>query len=114
MNIRIQPKAAIGSRQMPGMTNHKFLGALFSVPFRRGNRQMPRINSHCKIRAAAFFVSGIDSRIQTPLKFGAHRHHQMPACRKPKHSYLVRINVVLRCVKAHQPQRPLRIFQRHR
>ena len=38
------------------------------IPFRRGNRQVAWINSHCKIRTAAFFIGGIDSRIQTLRK----------------------------------------------
>jgi hypothetical protein len=38
-------------------------------------RQMPRIDSHRKIRAAAFFVSRIDSGIQPVLKMRAHRCH---------------------------------------
>jgi len=38
----------------------------------------------------------------------------MPARRKPEHSNLVRIDVPLRGMKAHQPHRPLRIFQCNR
>src|SRR5207249_1075297 len=65
MEIGIQPKLFIGERQMPRMSNYKFFGALLSIPLRRGNRQVPRIESHRKIRAAAFFVGGIHCRIQT-------------------------------------------------
>ena len=45
--------------------NHKLFRALLCIPLRRGQRQMARINSHRKIGAAALFVGGIDSRIQT-------------------------------------------------
>jgi hypothetical protein len=75
-NIRIQPQIFIGSRRM---RNHKLFGALLCIPLRRGQRQMARINSHCKIGAAALFVGGIDSRIQTLRKMRAHRCHQMTA-----------------------------------
>jgi len=71
------PKIFIGIRRI---TDRILFGALLSIPFRRGNRQMPRINNHRKIRAADFFVGGIYRRIQTLLKIRAHRCRQMPAC----------------------------------
>jgi hypothetical protein len=61
--LGIQPKMSIGSRRM---TDHKLFAALFSIPLRRGERQMSRIDSHCKIRATAFFIGSIDSRIDSP------------------------------------------------
>jgi hypothetical protein len=72
MNIRIQPKTV------------------------SGKRQVPRIDSHRKVGAAACFVSRIYSRVQTLLKVRAHRCHQITARRKPQHSNLVRIDMPLR------------------
>ena len=45
--IGIQRKIFIGIRRM---TNHKLFGSLPRIPFRCGERQMPRIDSHRKIR----------------------------------------------------------------
>ena len=39
---------------------------------------MPRINTHCKIRSAAFFVSRIDGRVQSPPELGAYFRHEDP------------------------------------
>ena len=74
---------------------------------------MPRIKGHPEIRAAAFLVSRINSRVQALLKCVLIAATRCPPA-EPKHSNLVRIDVPLRGVKAHQPHRPLRIFQRHR
>ncbi len=63
MEIGIQRKTFIGNRKMIRMRDHKFLGALLGIPFRRGKRQMARKNNHCEIGTAALFVGGIDSRI---------------------------------------------------
>ena len=48
------------------------------------------------------------------FKTCAHRSSQMPTRRKSKHSNLVRIDMPLSRMKAHQPDRSLRIFQRLR
>src|SRR5882724_3035698 len=74
--------------------------------------QMPRIKRHRKIRPAAFFVRRIHGRIQPPRKMRADIRYQVPACRKSQHANLVRIDVPLRRVQAHQPYCPLRILQR--
>ena len=80
----------------------------------RLKREMSRIKSHGKIRAAAFLVGRIDGRVQTMPIMRARGRYQMPARRKPKHPDLVRIDMPLRGVEAYKPQCPLRIFQRHR
>ena len=77
INIGIQPRTVFRKRQMPGIDRDR------------------------KVRPAAFSVSRIDSRIQTMLKMYAHRCHQMPACRKSKHSNLVRVDMPLRSVKTY-------------
>ena len=93
------------------MRDHKFFGSLVRIPFRRRERQMPRINSHRKIRAATLFVGGIYRRVQTLIKVRTDRCREMPAGRKPKHTNLVRIDVQVHRVQTHQPYRPLGIFQ---
>ena len=75
---------------------------------------MPRITSYGKIRAAAFLVRRIHRRIRTLVKMRARRRHHVSAGRKADHPNLVRIDLPLGGVKSHQPQRPLRIFQRQR
>src|SRR5215831_2859607 len=64
---------------MLGTANHKLLAAFVSIPLRRGDGQVPGINRHGKIRAAAFFVGGIDRGIQALFKMGADCCYQMAA-----------------------------------
>jgi len=91
--IGVQRNTFIGARKTIRMTDHKLLGALLGIPFRRRYRQMARIKNHRKIGAATLFVGGIDSRIQTLRKIRAHRCRQMTARRKPEHANLMGIDV---------------------
>jgi hypothetical protein len=104
-NIGIQSKLFIGDRLMRRLSNHKLSGALVSIPFRRGKREMARINGHRKIRAAAFFVGGIYSRVQTLIKVRANSCRQMPAGRKPKQPDLARH--ARKCTICHHKDRPV-------
>src|ERR1700729_4600132 len=61
-NFGIQCEIFVSGR---GMRNQKLFGALLRIPFCRGKREVTGINRHCKVRAAAFFVGGIDSGVQT-------------------------------------------------
>jgi hypothetical protein len=45
-----------------------------------GNPQMSRIKGHREIRAAAYFIGRIYSRIQTFIEVRADICHQVPAC----------------------------------
>src|ERR1017187_3553431 len=74
-NFGIQRKMFIGRRRM---RNHELFGALLSIPFRRGKRQMAWIDGHRKVRSATFFVGDIDSRVQTLRVVRADRCRQMP------------------------------------
>jgi hypothetical protein len=44
-------------------TRHTHGSSHTRIPFRSGERQVAWIDRHRKIRAAAFFVGGIDNRI---------------------------------------------------
>jgi len=70
MQIRVQGKPAVC---ICWMGNHKLLDTLFSIPLRCGERQMPRVNSHRKIRTAALFVGRIYGRVQAVIKMIADR-----------------------------------------
>src|ERR1019366_1874405 len=74
-NFGIQRKMFIGRRRM---RNHELFGALLSIPFRRGKRQMAWIDGHRKVRSATFFVGDINSRVQTLRVVRADRCRQMP------------------------------------
>ena len=73
---------------------------------------MSWIDRNGKIRTAANVVGCIHGCIGTLREMRADIRHHVPARRKSKHANLVRIDVPLRCVKAHEPNCPLCVFKR--
>jgi hypothetical protein len=94
--IGVQREIRIRNRLMFQVRAHKSFRALLGIPFRRVQRKMPWIDSHRKIRPAAYCVGSLDGSVNAPFKVVAEGCHKMPACRKTEHSDLVRIDVPLR------------------
>src|SRR5262245_2332334 len=73
-------------------------------------KEMSGIQRYGEIRTTALLVGGIRGWVRTAVKMRAHRGDQMSARGKPEHSDLVWIDVPLHCAKAHERDRPLRVF----
>ena len=73
--------------------------------------EMPRIDRHREVRAAAFGVGSIHGWIPAALGIRADFRHQVSARREPQHANLVRIDVPLHCMKANQSHRSLHVLQ---
>src|ERR1700683_2957336 len=76
MNIWIRPEIFVRIRRT---REDEFPGTLDGVPFRRRKRQMSWINTHGKVRAAAFLVRPVYRRVQALREMRAHRCHHMSA-----------------------------------
>src|ERR1700737_2591575 len=85
--LRLQQKRR---RRLPGdmSTDIRIQLEFFVV-----NPQMAWINSHRKIRAAAFFVGRIDSRVNTLLKMRSLTHPLTPRAQKANSPRLVGFNL---------------------
>src|SRR3954468_1504719 len=68
-----------------------------------GYGQMSGIESDRKIWSAAYSVGRVDGRIESFVKVGADRRDHVSTRRKSDYSDLVRVEMPLRRVEAHQP-----------
>jgi len=75
-------------------------------------RKMSGIERNREIRAAACCIGGVNGSVHTPLEVRTYGGHEVSARRETKHTDPVRIDMQLRGLETHQPNRSLRVLQR--